>query len=312
MREKAGERRRGRKDSPVGMEPAHAQHRGVPQPPLTPGGSSTPGSLEFAAALQVTDAERAWIRQHLRPFHENQLILDVVGRVKAGKEATVYACSAHPSTGRSLVAAKLYRERSLRSSKNVGQYQQGRGMLDEGGGDARPRSRRMDKAVAQKTTRGRAAVQTSWLMHEFTLLQSLHAQGADVPEPIEHAPQALLMEFIGDEADAAPTLNDIELDSGEAQRLFERVLFNVELLLGLGWVHGDLSAYNILHWQGQIVLIDFPQVVDVQNNPRAREIFERDLERVTQYFERQGWSVDPRRLARELWSKHVTEPEPDQ
>ena len=120
------------------------------------------------------------------------------------------------------------------------------------------------------------------------------------------------MEFIGDEADAAPTLNDVVLDSADAQRLFERVIFNVELLLGLGWVHGDLSAYNILYRHGQIVLIDFPQVVSCQNNPRARAIFERDVERVTQYFDRCGWSVDPRRLARELWLKHVAEPEPEQ
>jgi len=32
---------------------------------------------------------------------------------------------------------------------------------------------------------------------------------------------------------------------------------------------------------------------------------------VTQYFERVGFSVDPRRLAAELWSKHVPEPNPD-
>lgn len=256
--------------------------------------------------MQVTDTERVWIVRHLGRFYENQLILDVVKRVKAGKEATVYLCSAHPSTGRTWIAAKLYRERSLRSSKNVGQYQQGRALLDEDGNTAEGRSRRMDKAVSKSSKRGRAAVETSWLMHEFTLLRALHAQGGDVPEPIEHGEHALLMEFVGDGDDAAPTLNDVVLQPDEAQRSFDRVIFNVELLLAQGWVHGDLSAYNILYHRGRVVLIDFPQVVDCQSNPRARAIFERDIERVSQYFEGAGFSTDPRRLARELWSRHVS------
>jgi RIO kinase 1 len=303
MHERDGESRE-RRGPQRSTRAKHARGRESASP--APGGEApTPGSLQFAAAVQVTDTERAWIREHLAPFYKNQLILDVVRRVKAGKEATVYVCSAHPSTGRSLIAAKLYRERSLRSSKNVGQYQQGRGMLDEDGHATRSRGGRTDKPVGQKSKRGQAATQTSWLMHEFTLLETLHANGADVPEPIEHGQQALLMEFVGDDLDAAPTLSDVEIDPTRAQPLFERVIFNVELLLRLGWVHGDLSAHNILYHRERIVLIDFPQVVDCQNNPRAREIFERDLERVTQYFARFGVNTDPRRLARELWSKHV-------
>ena len=279
------------------------------EPSSAPAAPATPVPAEFAATLQVTDSERAWIREHLAGFHENLLIVDVVRRIKAGKEATVYACSAHPSTGKAWVAAKLYRERSLRSSRNTGMYQQGRGLLDEDGNTAQPRGGRLHKAVAQKSTRGKAVVQTSWIMHEFTLLRDLHAQGADVPEPIAHADQALLMEFIGEGVDAAPTLNDVEIDAADAQRLFERVIFDVELLLGLGWVHGDLSPHNILYWNDRPILIDFPQVLDCRNNPKARAIFERDIQRVTAYFERFGWSVDPRQLARELWSRHVGDPD---
>jgi RIO kinase 1 len=306
MHEKEGGPRRERQRAQPSHEAQHAHSRGEPSYPA-PEEPRTTLPPEFAAAVQVTEVERAWIREHLGWFYENQLITDVIRRVKAGKEATVYACSAHPSTGKSLIAAKLYRERSLRSSRNVGQYQQGRGMLDEEGNAAQPHSRRLDKAVAQKSKRGKAAIQTSWLMHEFTLLETLHAGGADVPEPIEHADQALLMEFIGDESGAAPTLSDVELEPGEAQNLFERVIFNVEQLLGLGWVHGDLSPYNILYHRGRIVLIDFPQVVDCRNNPKARAIFDRDIDRVAHYFGRFGSIIDARRLARELWSKHVSD-----
>lgn len=298
MREKDGVPRRERQGDErrrVGL--AEGRERSSPPAPVEP----VLGTPEFAAGVQVTDAERAWIRANLGPFQKKDLILDVLRRVKAGKEATVYVCSAHPSTGREWVAAKVYRERSLRSSRNQGHYQQGRGMLDEDGQS----NWRLDRTGSQRSKRAKAATQTSWIMHEFTLLQTLHARGADVPEPIEHGEQALLMEFIGDGMDAAPTLNDVDVESSDAQRLFERVIFNVELLLGLGWVHGDLSPYNLLYHQGRLVLIDFPQVVDCQNNPRARGIFDRDIERVTQYFERAGCSVDARRLAQELWVKHV-------
>jgi len=283
-----------------------AKYREEASAPSSPAPAEPPRPIppEFAATLQVTDAERAWIREHLAGFHENHLIIDVVQRIKAGKEATVYACSAHPSTGKSFVAAKLYRQRSLRSSRNAGQYQEGRALLDDDGNAAKTRARRPDKVVAHRSARGKAAEQTSWLMHEFTLLQALHARGADVPEPIEHADQALLMEFIGDGAAAAPTLNDVEIEPQDARRLFERVLMNVELLLDLGWAHGDLSPYNILYQGGHIVLIDFPQVTDCRQNPRARAIFERDIERVVAYFQRFGHSVDARQLARELWTRY--------
>jgi RIO kinase 1 len=265
---------------------------------------------EFAAAIQFSKYERNWIRKHLGTFYQKELIVDVARRIRAGKEATVYACIGHASTGRSVIAAKLYRERSLRGSRNAGEYQEGRSMLDEDGNAAGFRSRSGERRRTRKLKTGPAASQTSWLMHEFELLQQLHARGGDVPGPLAHAEHALLMEFIGEGTNAAPTLNEVELEAGEARQLFERVIFNVDLLLQLGWVHGDLSGYNILYDRGRVVLIDFPQVVDRRNNPRARALFERDVQRVAQCFARDDWRIDHERLAHQLWSKYLSGPEP--
>lgn len=260
---------------------------------------------EFAAAVQFTKYERSWIREHLATFQRKELIVDVIHRIKAGKEATVYTCTGHPSTGRAVMAAKLYRERSLRGSKNTGEYQDGRATLDRNGNQAGFHSRRSDRGGARKPKSEAAATQISWLMHEFTLLQAMHAKGGDVPQPIAHAEHAVLMEFIGVGIEAAPTLNDVDLEAGEAKELFDRVVFNIELLLQLGWVHGDLSGYNILYDRGRVVLIDFPQVVDCRNNPKARELFDRDVKRVAQCFARDDGSIDHERLAQQLWSKYV-------
>lgn len=289
----------GRRDGKGGARRSHADESFSWEPPA-----------EFAATVQITDSERAWVRKHLGTFYERELILDVIHRVKAGKEATVYTCTGHPSSGHALMAAKVYRQRSQRSSKNASDYHQGRGVLDEEGNAVRPDGRRTGKPLRQKSKRGAAALQTSWLMHEYTTLLELHTRGGDVPRPIEYGDNALLMEFIGDEHGPAPTLNDVDVPEEQAQQLFERVLFNVELLLSMGWVHGDLSSYNMLCHRGRIVLIDFPQVADCNNNPRARRIFERDVERIAQYFSRSGLSIDARAIAQALWSKHVREPEP--
>ncbi|HKI53774.1 MAG TPA: RIO1 family regulatory kinase/ATPase, partial [Anaerolineales bacterium] len=69
-------------------------------------------------------------------------------------------------------------------------------------------------------------------------------------------------------------------------------------------IHGDLSAYNILYWDGDVTLIDFPQVVSPEANPSAWMIFLRDVTRVCQYFESQGVKTNARKLAVELWTAH--------
>ena len=102
---------------------------------------------------------------------------------------------------------------------------------------------------------------------------------------------------------AAPT-NSVPLDSDEVKPLFDRVVRDVDLLLAHQRIHGDLSAYNILYWEGDITLIDFPQVVPPESNPAAWTIFLRDVSRVCQYFASQGLKRDARKLAAELWTAH--------
>jgi RIO kinase 1 len=112
------------------------------------------------------------------------------------------------------------------------------------------------------------------------------------------------MEYIGDDGMPAPTLNSVTLDRDEARQLFDRVILNLNLLLQNDRIHGDLSAYNILYWDGDITLIDFPQIVHPETNPSAWMIFQRDMTRVCQYFHSQGVKANAHRLAAELWTSH--------
>jgi len=75
-------------------------------------------------------------------------------------------------------------------------------------------------------------------------------------------------------------------------------------MLANGIVHGDLSAYNVLYWEGQITLIDFPQVISPSSHRSAYPIFCRDITRVCEYFARQDLRSDPASLAAGLWKAH--------
>jgi RIO kinase 1 len=96
----------------------------------------------------------------------------------------------------------------------------------------------------------------------------------------------------------------VNLDPDESRPLFERVVHNIDLMLTHDRIHGDLSAYNILYWNGDITLIDFPQVALPKSNPASWNIFLRDVTRICQYFSAQGVSCDARTLAADLWTSH--------
>ncbi len=259
---------------------------------------------DFETTYKPGHVEHRRLMGTLQPFFEAEIIDDVLSRVKGGKEADVYRCSYTHGGARTLYAAKLYRPRSHRTMQNDGIYREGRGTLGQHGESFRANDRRVLRAMLNRSDYGKQVEQTSWLMHEFNTMLDLHAAGGDVPEPIECAPNAILMEFIGDESVAAPTLQTMRLETGEVKMLFEQVIHNLEIMLTEGLIHGDLSAHNILYWQGRLVLIDFPQVVPVTANKQAYSLLERDVTRVCQYWRKQGWSSDPEALTRKLWGTY--------
>ena len=260
------------------------------------------GQSSFNFTYHASRHERLWLVNSLGDFYEHQWLDDVLRLVKGGKEANVYQCRANASVAglkQPLIAAKLYRPRQFRALKKDYVYRERRANLDSDGNLIGDDGRL--HAIEKRTTYGLDLLQTSWIEYEFQALSVLHSAGADVPVPLERGNNVILMSFVGDEEMAAPTLNSIELHPKEARRLFERVLHNVDLMLAHNRVHADLSAYNILYWEGEITLIDFPQVIDPQVNPQAFKIFERDIIRVCEYFGRQGVKSNPRRLAADFW-----------
>ncbi len=263
-----------------------------------------PGSA-LVTTYKPARYEEIWLRDSLRLFFTEQLISDVQAQIKGGKEATVYRCAAHPRLAVPLLAAKVYRPRIFRSLRNDKMYRQGRPILTSDGRPVKKTDQRIMRAVGKKTAFGAQVEHTSWLMYEFTTMQRLHQAGAAVPEPIAAGENAILMGYYGDAERAAPTLSEITLPRGEAPRLFAEVLRNIEVMLQCDFIHGDLSAYNILYWDGAITLIDFPQVTLCHENEQAHFILQRDISRVCEYFTGYGVESDPLRIMRDLWAAYA-------
>lgn len=259
----------------------------------------------YARPLDPKHHERQWLIDSIGPFFRDNVILDVTRRVKGGKEANVYVCVAHPNAGVELIAAKLYRPRMLRTLKNDAVYKAGRQLRGEDG--KLLKGRREKLALAQKTTFGKQLDMTWWIGNEFATQLTLFEAGAAVPRPIRHNGNTILMDYVGDEQMAAPTLIDTSPEPGEAAALFGIIMDNVALMLEHHLVHGDLSPYNILYWDGKPVIIDFPQMVNARTNPHAFELLQRDISRVCAYFARFGVRADPARIARDLWLPYMGE-----
>lgn len=263
-------------------------------------GEQTSDSL---AASQLTyhpsRHERVWIIDSLSEFYDQEWFSDILRLVKGGKEASVYQCQAKTALQAPFLAAKVYRPRRFRNLKKDHLYREGRENLDENGNAIRNAG--MLHAIHKKTDWGKQLTHTAWIEYEYRTLQTLHQAGADVPAPYTCGNNAILMGYIGDEDTAAPTLQEVHLSLAEARRAYHRALENVEIMLDHNLVHGDLSAYNILYWGGEITLIDFPQVIQPDQNVNAYWIFERDLRRLSEYFAAYGIKTHPQRLAASLW-----------
>lgn len=232
----------------------------------------------------------------LDDFLDRNVISEVLECVRGGKEATVYRCRSGARQGPPFFAAKVYRPSERRSFRNDAAYRDGRVILS-------PRARR---AVRGKTEFGREVMQYLWVAAEFETQERLYASGVSVPRPVVCNGGAILMEWIGDAAAAAPQLRHADLSAAQADGAFRLLMRDVETMLDRHRIHGDLSPFNVLYWQGRPRVIDFPQSVDARMNANAYAMLCRDVENVCRFFAKRGVDTgDPWKRAGRLWDRYV-------
>ena len=204
-----------------------------------------------------------------------------LGILKTGKEADVFLVRRDvPGTHRScLLAAKRYRAAEHRMFQRDSQYLEGR----------RVRESRANRAMANRTTVGRAMIATQWAEAEFAAISQLSSAGLPVPYPVQVLGTELLMEFIGDpDGTPAPRLAETRPDPASLLALWDQLVPALSALARLGFAHGDLSAFNLLVHRGRLLMIDMPQVVDVITNPRGGEFLDRDAANISRWFAARG------------------------
>ena len=221
------------------------------------------------------------------------LITQVIRPIKSGKEASVHLCRANRSTtGEDLLALKVYHPLDRRDFRDESVYRDGEWIKE----------RRVRVALEKKTRFGRQVQGAIWVYREWEMLQALSKAGADVPTPVAMTEDSILMTYVGDEDVAAPQLRSLRPDGHEAKDLFDQVMRNVERFLYHNVIHGDLSAYNVLVWDGRATVIDLPQAVDPRKNRHARRLLDRDVERICDHFARFGVRSDAQAIAHGMWT----------
>ena len=213
-----------------------------------------------------------------------------LGILKTGKEAEVHLVERRLADRVNVLAAKRYRALGERMFRQDVRYRQSR----------RTGSRRVDLAMAKGTRAGMAFRADQWVQTEFATLGRLWSAGVAVPYPVQRLRHEILIELIGDEDGAAPRLVATRPRRLEARQLFDQLVDNLLTMARLGIVHGDLSPYNLLVWQGRLILIDFPQAVDPVLNSEGMDLLQRDVHNCCEWFSKRGVEADPGRLLSEL------------
>lgn len=112
---------------------------------------------------------------------------------------------------------------------------------------------------------------------EYIALSTLY-RTVSVPVPILMNRNVVVMSLI-----AGGTLNVVTLD--EPKEFFDDIIAHITTAYRLGFIHGDLSEYNIMTDGDQPVIIDWPQWVP-PTHPNADEILDHDIRTVCQFFQR--------------------------
>ncbi|MDQ3688509.1 MAG: phosphotransferase [Chloroflexota bacterium] len=238
----------------------------------------------------------AWLRDE--PYDETSL-----GTLKSGKEAEVFLLERRYAGGSTaLLAHKRYRPRrpSPGELRELGFKKATAYRHDSTYRAGWFLSSRDRRAVAHKTDHGHDVIERMWPIQEMEMLERAWASGASVPYPVERTEDGVVMEFIGDANAAAPRLAQAQLARDQLESAWDQLLASIRRLTTAGVVHADLSAYNLLWWDGRLVIIDLPQAVEFTTNTDAPDLLHRDLANVVAWFGRRGLVVDLERTFGEL------------
>jgi len=114
---------------------------------------------------------------------------------------------------------------------------------------------------------------------EYDALETLYP-AVSVPQPIDTNRHAIVMEKID-----GVELSRTKLESKQVLPILDLVLDEMQTAYREGYVHADMSEYNVFVTNEGVVVFDWPQAVPTDHE-NARELLTRDVENIVSYFER--------------------------
>jgi len=114
---------------------------------------------------------------------------------------------------------------------------------------------------------------------EYDALETLYPD-VSVPQPIDHNRHAVVMEKVD-----GVELSRTKLTDPQVVPVMELVLTEMATAYAEGYVHADMSEYNVFVTESGVVVFDWPQAVPTDHD-NARELLERDVDNVVGYFRR--------------------------
>jgi len=135
--------------------------------------------------------------------------------------------------------------------------------------------------------------------NEFKVLNDLFPI-VKVPEPIEQNRHAIIMGKLDGEELKKVDLNQLNVD---INKLFWNIIDEIKKMYNLGYIHGDLSEFNILiDKTGNFLIIDFPQAIKINDNDTKLKLdklpgefkmnieyyLKRDIKNILKYFRKYG------------------------
>jgi RIO kinase 2 len=114
---------------------------------------------------------------------------------------------------------------------------------------------------------------------EYEALETLYPD-VRVPRPIDQNRHAIVMERM-----EGVELSRAGLESAQVVGVLDLILSELALAYEEGYVHADISEYNVFVNEDGITLFDWPQAVPTDHE-NAREFLERDVRNIVNYFVR--------------------------
>jgi RIO kinase 2 len=114
---------------------------------------------------------------------------------------------------------------------------------------------------------------------EYETLEALYPT-VSVPQPVDHNRHALIMERL----DGAE-LDRVALEDEQVLGVLDLILDEMASAYAEGYVHADMSEYNIFVDSDGVTIFDWPQAVPTDHE-NSDELLARDVENTVGYFQR--------------------------